>query len=115
VERRIDLGELHHRADAPLDALAGTDETPGEHRPVIGVPDGRDGDPLRHAMWDDRHLGLVDAVALREQSTRGLRHHDDGTGLLGDPFEHATLTGGRSGEHGVEHDDRGRGEPGEHL
>ncbi len=115
VECRIDSGQFLHRSDAPLDPLAGTDEAPGEHRPVVGVTDGRHGDPLRHPVRNDRNLGLVDAIVLREQSPRSLGHHDDGTGLLGDALEHATLTGGRGGQHGVQHDDRGRGEPGEHL
>jgi hypothetical protein len=101
---RVDVLQPGQRPQRPLDALARTEQPPGQQvRPVVAVA--RRAGVAGRAVRDDRDLGGVHPVAADQALTGGVGHGDHRVGGGHDPFEHRSLQGVRRAQHGVQHDD----------
>ena len=112
LDRRRDVAQLGDRADAPLQALAGGDESP-RHDALRGCSVTlrrnacRHAGAHRHAVRDHADLGGVHMIRPQQDFAGVLGHHDDDGGQPAHRLEHRALMRGGRGQHRVQHDDRG--------
>ena len=87
---------MRHRLDAPLDALAGPEQAPGEHGRLAAARTAAQRGRVpacRRAVRDDADLADFDVVAGSEPVSGRGRHRDHRSGLGHDRFEHLALVG----------------------
>ncbi len=109
LRTRVEVVELGHRVDGPLDAFPLTQQPPredggwlaGRARLAVQLRNGNIG-----AVRDDGDAGRVDAVVL-EQAVPGRPGHGDHCAGGGDQdFQDPTLVGRRRDQHSVQHRDQ---------
>ena len=105
-----DVAEQRQGVDRPLDALARTEQAPGEQTAAVGRP--------ATVRAVDRRRGVAAPCGITatlpastskscEQPVAGaLGHHDDGVGRVARPPRAPPLMGRRCADHGVGDDDR---------
>ena len=112
VGPRHEVPKRWKRLDDPLDALAGSEETPRQHPGTSPIrSSGTAVAPSSSAVRDHDDLGVVDVVVIDEPLVRRRGHRDQRAGLSSDRVEHLALMPRRLDQHGVQDHDAGHPEP----
>lgn len=102
--KRVETGEVGERLDGPLQALARSDQAPGEHERSLAGHQRRSSEHGIRSMGDHFHEIRIDVIPLLQAIGPGLTHDDQSIGVTCESVDDEPLIPARVLEDGVERD-----------